>query len=548
MPAISTSYKGNPNLKSSGQEIAFTEAQLKEFVKCGKNPIYFIENYVKVVSIDEGLVPFKLYPFQKEMIGTFHNNRFTICKLPRQSGKSTVLLAYLVHYLIYNETVNVAILANKAQTARDLLGRFQLAYEHLPEWMQQGVVNWNKGSLELENGSKILASSTSASAVRGGSYNLIFLDEFAFVPSHIAEQFFSSVYPTITAGQTSKVMIVSTPHGMNMFYKLWQDAENKRNEFVPIEVHWSEVPGRDEKWREQTIKNTSEQQFLQEFECSFLGSIDTLISATKLQTIPTREPIESNGGLDVYNRPEENRQYCITVDVARGGSRDYSAFTVIDITEIPYRLVAKYRNNEIKPFSFPEVIYQVAEAYNKAHVLVEINDIGGQIADALQYDLEYENIIMTQMRGRLGQGVGRGFGDKATDLGVRTTKAVKKIGCSNLKQMIEGDKLIIPDFDIIVELSNFVAKGISFEAEDGSTDDLVMCLVLYAWLTNQSFFKELTSDDIRKRLYQSQQKMIEEDMSPFGFVDDGVHYGEEVQPFTDADGDYWTPTPQPKFW
>jgi len=534
-------YKGNPNLKAAGQEISFTEEQVKEFVKCSKNPVYFIEQYVKIVNIDEGLIPFNLYSFQKEMIGTFHNNRFAICKLPRQSGKSTVLLAYLVHYLIFNETVNVAILANKAQTARDLLGRFQLAYEHLPDWMQQGVMNWNKGSLELENGSKILASSTSSSAVRGGSYNLCFLDEFAFVPNNIAEQFFSSVYPTISAGTTSKMIIVSTPKGMNMFYKLWTDALHEKNSFIPIEVNWSEVPGRDEKWKEETIKNTSEQQWLQEFECSFLGSVDTLISATKLQIIPTQDPIHTQGGLDIYELPNKVSNYCVTVDVARGGSNDYSAFVVIDISTIPYRVVAKYKNNEIKPLALPEIVYKIANNYNEAHILVEINDVGGQIADALHYDLEYENIIMTQMRGRLGQIVGSGFGDKATELGVRTTKAVKKIGCSNLKQMIESDKLVIPDFDIIVELSTFIQKGASFEGEEGSSDDLVMCLVFFAWLTNQQYFKELTDDDIRKRLYQSQEKMIEEDMAPFGFIDDGIVYAEDA-PFVDADGDYWTPT------
>ena len=539
---MQTSYKGNPNLKAAGVDVEFTEAQVKEFIKCAKNPIYFIENYVKIVSIDEGLVPFHLYDFQKEMVGTFHNNRFTICKLPRQSGKSTVLLAYLVHYLIFNETVNVAILANKAQTARELLSRFQLAYEHLPEWMQQGVINWNKGSLELENGSKILASSTSASAVRGGSYNLIFLDEFAFVPSNIAEQFFSSVYPTISAGKTSKVMIVSTPHGMNMFYKLWIDAVNEKNTFMPIEVNWSEVPGRDEKWKEETIQNTSEQQFLQEFECSFLGSVDTLVSPQKLGVIPTMDPISQSGGLDVFEQPLQNRQYAMTVDVARGGKNDYSAFVVMDISSVPYTVVAKYRNNEIKPLALPEVVKQVADAYNSAYIMVEINDVGGQIADALHYDLEYENLIMTQTRGRLGQIVGSGFGDKATDLGVRTTKAVKKIGCSNLKQLVETDKIILNDFDIIVELSNFVAKGSSYEGDEGATDDLVMCLVLFAWLTNQQFFKELTDYDIRRRLYQSQQKMIEEDMAPFGFMDDGVNYIDQNMPFVDEDGDYWTPT------
>ena len=541
-----THYKGNPNLKAAAVRHSYTEEQIKEFVKCAKDPAYFIERYVNIVSIDEGLIPFKLYDFQKTMVDTFHDNRFTICKLPRQSGKSTTIISYLIHYVIFNETVNVAILANKAATARDLLGRFQLAYEHLPGWMQQGVMNWNKGSLELENGSKILAASTSASAVRGGSYNIIFLDEFAFIPSNIAEQFFSSVYPTITAGQTSKVIIVSTPHGMNMFYKMWTDAVNEKSEFIPVEVHWREVPGRDDEWKEQTIKNTSEQQFLQEFECSFLGSVDTLISPTKIQTIPTREPTESSGGLDVYEKPQKDAIYGITVDVARGGSNDYSAFTVIDITTVPYKLVAKYRNNEIKPLVFPEVIFGVAKAYNEAFLLVEINDIGGQVADALHHDLQYENIVMCQTRGRLGQVVTGGFGDGTSDLGLRTTKAVKKVGCSNLKTLIESDKLIIPDFDIVVEMSTFIQKGSSFEAEEGSSDDLMMCLVFFAWLTNQQYFKEITDDDIRHRLFESQQKAIEQDMAPFGFIDDGIHYGDNA-PFVDEDGDYWVPTDSPDF-
>ncbi len=535
-----THYKGNPNLKAAAVRHSYTEDQIKEFVKCSKDPSYFIQKYVQIVSIDEGLIPFKLYDFQKTMVDTFHAERFSICKLPRQSGKSTTIISYLIHYVIFNETVNVAILANKAATARDLLGRFQLAYEHLPGWLQQGVMNWNKGSLELENGSKILAASTSASAVRGGSYNIIFLDEFAFVPSNIAEQFFSSVYPTITAGQTSKVIIVSTPHGMNMFYKMWTDAVNQRSEFIPLEVHWREVPGRDDDWKEQTIKNTSEQQFLQEFECSFLGSVDTLISPTKIQVIPTRDPIESSGGLDVYEKPQKDAMYCISVDVARGGSRDYSAFTVIDITTIPYRLVAKFRDNEIKPLIFPEMIFNVAKAYNEAYLLVEINDIGGQVADALHHDLQYDNIIMCQTRGRLGQVVTGGFGDGTSDLGLRTTKAVKKVGCSNLKTLIESDKILIPDFDIVVEMSTFIQKGHSFEAEEGASDDLMMCLVFFAWLTNQQYFKEMTDDDVRHRLFESQQKAIEQDMAPFGFIDDGVRYADEA-PFVDADGDFWNP-------
>jgi len=538
-------YKGNPNLKSALVQQEYTEDQVKEFIRCQKDPIHFIEQYVKIISLDEGLIPFKLYPFQKDIVGTFHNNRFTICKLPRQSGKSTTIIGYLIHFAIFNEQTNVAILANKASTSRDLLQRFQLAYENLPAWLQMGVLNWNKGSLELENGSRIIAASTSASAIRGMTFNIIFLDEFAFVPTHIAEQFFASVYPTISSGKKSKVMIVSTPHGMNMYYRMWMDAVNKQSEFIPIEVHWSEVPGRDDKWKEQTIKNTSERQFQQEFECSFLGSVDTLISVVKLQAMPYWDPIEKSGGLDVYVQPEKDHEYCISVDVSRGAMNDYSAFVVVDITTMPYKLVAKYRSNEIKPLVFPEIIYQVAKNYNNGHLLVEINDIGGQVADALHHDMGYENIIMTQMRGRLGQVVGGGFGDSQVDLGVRTTKSVKRIGCSNLKQLIEGDKLEINDFETIVELSTFVQKAQSFEAEEGATDDLVMCLVFFAWLTDQQYFKDLTDEDIRKRLYETQKETIDADMSPFGFIDTGV---KDVDvPFVDEDGDYWRPTSLPDF-
>jgi hypothetical protein len=313
-------YLGNPNLKKANVAQNWTKKELVEYQKCMENPQYFIENYVKIISLDEGLVPFKMYDFQKEMVGTFHSNRFTICKLPRQSGKSTVMISYLLHYALFNPSVNIAILANKAATARDLLSRLQLAYEHLPKWLQQGVMSWNKGSLELENGSKILASSTSASAVRGGSYNIIFLDEFAYVPSNVAEQFFSSVYPTISSGKTTKVMIVSTPRGMNMFYKLWVDAEEGRNTYVPIEVHWSEIPGRDEEWKKETIRNTSEAQFNTEFECHFLGSIDTLISPDKIRHLTYRTPKTTNAGLDVYENPVEGHTYMMCVDVARGVS------------------------------------------------------------------------------------------------------------------------------------------------------------------------------------------------------------------------------------
>jgi len=533
-------YLGNPNLKRANVSQEWTKKEVEEYSKCMNDPQYFVENYIMIVSLDEGLVPFKMYDFQKEMVGTFHNNRFTICKLPRQSGKSTTIIAYLLHYVLFNASVNVAILANKAATARDLLGRLQLAYEHLPKWLQQGVMSWNKGSLELENGSKILASSTSASAVRGGSYNIIFLDEFAYVPSNVAEQFFSSVYPTISSGKTTKVMIVSTPHGMNMFYKLWNDAENGRNTYVPIEVHWSEIPGRDEKWKAETIKNTSEQQFNTEFECEFLGSIDTLIKAQKLRTMSYIAPITSNAGLDLFEKPQKDHTYVLTADVSRGTSNDYSAFLVFDVTQMPYKIVAKFRDNEIKPLLFPAKIYDVARAYNQAFVLIEVNDIGEQVATTMQFDLEYDNLIMASMRGRAGQILGGGFSGGRAQLGVRTTKAVKRIGCSNLKQMIEDDKLIIQDLQIISELSTFIVKGQSFEADDGCTDDLVACLFMFAWATDQTYFKELTDMDIRQTMMREQQDMLEQDMAPFGFVVNGLE-DENIGEMVDEYGTRWSP-------
>jgi len=530
-----TVYLGNPNLKKANVKVEFTQENIEEFIKCKDNPVYFAKNYIKIVSLDEGLVNFNLYPFQEKLINNFHHERFNICKMPRQTGKSTTVVSYLLHYAVFNDNVNIAILANKASTARDLLGRLQLAYENLPKWMQQGVLVWNKGSLELENGSKILAASTSASAVRGGSYNVIFLDEFAFIPNHIADQFFASVYPTISSGQRTKVIVVSTPHGMNHFYRMWHDAERDKNEYVPTEVHWSEVPGRDSVWKEQTIANTSEQQFRVEFECEFLGSVDTLISSAKLKSLVYDEPIKSNRGLDIYFEPIKNHDYVITVDVARGVGIDYSAFIITDITSFPHKVIGKYKNNEIKPMLFPSIIVDIAKAYNNAFILCEVNDIGDQVASIIQYDLEYDNLLLCSMRGRAGQIVGQGFSGKKTQLGVKMSKTVKKVGCSNLKTLIEDEKVIFNDYDIISELTTFIQKHNSFEAEEGCNDDLAMCLVIYAWLVQQEYFKELTDQDVRKRIYEDQRDQIEQDMSPFGFIVDGT----EDQSFVDSEGDRW---------
>ena len=517
---MSETYLGNPNLKRSNVNIEFTEETVAEYIKCVKDPVYFIRNYVQIVNVDHGLMPFNMYDFQQGMVETFDANRFVICKLPRQSGKSTTVTAYMLWLILFSDNQNIAICANKGALARDLLAKIKLAYEHLPKWLQQGVVVWNKGDIELENGSKIVAAATSSSAIRGGSYNLIFLDEFAFVGNNMADEFFSSVYPTISSGTTTKVFIVSTPYGMNHFYKMWADAEEQRSNYIPISVHWSEVPGRDNKWKTETIQNTSEEQFKQEFECEFLGSANTLINPNKLSNLTFRQPIEVWNEVEIYHNQEAGREYVISVDTSRGLGLDYSAFVVFDITEMPYKIVAKYRNKEVSPLLYPSIVYTTGMRYNEAFVMVELNDIGQQVADILHQDLEYENLLITSVRGRGGQRIGGGF-TKNIQLGVKTTKTVKSIGCSNLKDLLENDKLVIEDYDTIVELSSFISRKNSYAAEEGSHDDLVMCCVLFAWLVRQEYFKDLTDTDIRTKIYNEKIQMLEDESLAFMIMDDG---------------------------
>tara|TARA_B100001109_G_scaffold251655_1_gene246447 strand:- start:663 stop:2294 length:1632 start_codon:yes stop_codon:yes gene_type:complete len=523
----SENYLGNPNLKNSNVQIEFTSEQVRELLRCSSDPKYFIENYVQIVHVDHGLVPFKLYEYQERMIQTFHNNRFVISKLPRQSGKSTTIISYLLHYIIFNESVQVGILANKGALARELLSRLQMSFEHLPNWLQQGISVWNKGNIELENGSKVMAAATSSSAVRGSSFNVIFLDEFAHVdPPSLAEEFFDSVYPTISSGQSTKVFIVSTPNGMNKFYKMWVDAEEKRNTYIPFAINWDDVPGRDEEWKKQTIENTSERQWRQEFECEFLGSTNTLIDPSKLRNMPYKPPIRKQQELDVYEEPKDGRIYCTLVDTASGVGQDYSAFIILDVTQIPYKVVAKYRNNEVSPIIFPHVVEQISKKYNNSYCLVETNGNGNQVADILYYDIEYENTIITSAA-HGGQEVSGGF-KKNSRIGIVTSKNVKRMGCSTLKELIEKDHLHIEDYDIISELMTFAEKGTSYQAEEGYNDDLVMCLVLFGWLVNQRYFKEITDSDIRKELLEQQERMSDEHSLPLGFYNDGFDDSESV--------------------
>jgi hypothetical protein len=514
-------YLGNARLKRTGTELSYTEEQVLETAKCADDPVYFIKTYVKIVNVDRGLVPFDMWDFQEDMVRTFHENRFTIAKMPRQVGKTTTTVGYMLWAAIFNEEYTIGILANKGQLARDILGRIQKAYEYLPAWLQQGIMTWNKGSLELENGSKIFAYATSAGGVRGGTYNLIFLDEFAFVPHNMAVEFFTSTYPVISSGQTSKVIIVSTPNGLNLFYKMWTDAIEKRSTYKTVEVHWSQVPGRDALWKEETIRNTSEEQFRQEFETEFIGSSATLISGAKLRSLAFHDPLYTLDDLAVFDEPKPGRIYIATVDCSEGVEQDYSTINVIDATEAPYKQVARYRSNKIPLLFLPTVIYSVAKKYNEAFVLIETNNIGQQVVDILHYDLEYENIYKLEHHHIKGQSISSGF-KRAVSFGVRTTKSVKKIGCANLKTLVENNKLIINDFETIAELNTFVRIRDTYAAEEGHNDDIVMGLVIFAWLTAQSYFKDSTNIDIRKLMLEENNMLIDESMTPFGFVDNGL--------------------------
>jgi len=526
---MSDLYLNNPLLKKAYVPIEYTQEQIEEVIKCSKDINYFIKTYTKIINLDRGLITFDMYPFQEQMASMIVDNRFSIIKTCRQAGKTTTSAAVILWHIIFNESYTVAILANKLSTAREILSRVQRGYENLPKWLQQGVVTWNKTNIELENGSQIIAASTASSAIRGFSINFLYLDEFAFVPRNIQDDFFTSVYPTIISGTNTKVVITSTPNGFDLFYKIWINSVEGRNEYANFSVSWWDVPGRDDEWREKTIANTSEDQFRQEFEAEFLGSANTLISPNVLRSLTFTTPISSHyeGSLTVYKEPEKGGVYFCVVDTSRGVGMDASAFVVIDVSSVPYEVVACYKNNIIDPLVYPDVIHNVVKNYNEAYTLVEINDNGQQIADILHHDYEYEHIIFTSVKGRAGQVIGGGF-SSSVQRGVRTTKQVKRIGCSNAKTMIEKEKIKLHDFNLINELSTFIQKGTSYEADIGSHDDLIMCVVLFAWATNQPFFKDLTDTDFRKKLMEDRERLISDDVLPFGFIDDGSDFEETI--------------------
>jgi hypothetical protein len=530
-------YNGNPRLRRAFTQIAMSQFEVDEYKKCAKDPIYFIREYVKIVALGKGIVPFNLYEFQEDMVNTFINKRFVICKIPRQSGKTITTVAFLLHTILFNENYNLAVLAHKGSAANGILSRLKLAYENLPTWLQSGIIEWNKGNVELENGSKIGAFATSADGLRSGSYDCILLDEFAFVADNIAEEFFTSTYPVISAGTQTKIIIVSTPKGMNHFYTMWTKAQKGMSDYVPIEVHWSAVPGRDQKWKEETIRNTSELQFQQEFLTEFLGSSSTLISGPKIAQMMSDmiSPISSDNDIDYYQKPVEGDTYVISVDVAEGQGLDYSTFSVINVSRIPFKVVAKYKNNSIRPLTYPTVIYTTARKYNDAFVLVEINSIGGQVADILHNEFAYENLIKIRpSKGKTGQQVTPGF-TKQMQFGIKQSVQTKKIGCANLKNLIESDKLIVLDSDTISEFTTFSVSKQSYKAEEGKNDDLVMTLVNFAWLASQKYFRENIQSNLREVLQAEQYDIMDQDLVPFGIIDNGLNNAGE----RDSNGDYW---------
>lgn len=532
IPTEETSYHGNPNLKSIGHQHEFTKEQIKELLKCKEDPIYFIENYCQIVTLDKGLQPFKLYECQKKKVDFIMNNRQTILMEGRQQGKTVTAAACILHYTIFNENKTVAILANKTAAAREVLSRYQIMYEGLPIWMQQGVKTWNKGNVDLENGSVVFTSATTSSGIRGKSVNWLYIDEAAIIPNNIAEEFFTAVYPTISAGETTKILLTSTPLGYNHFWKFWNEAEEGKNGFKRMFIHYSEIPGRDEAWADEQLKLLGELKFNQEVLCEFLGSTNTLINGKTLSVLSAKHPEYSKDGLDLYENPIPNHYYVMTVDVARGIGGDYSAFTLIDVTEMPYRLVGKYKHNKVSPMLYPSIISKVGKDFNNAFVLVEANDIGQQVLDILHQEEEYENIFTTLTENGK-QYLTPGFG-RSAKLGVTTSKAVKRQGCFAIKSLVEDTKLLIHDADVIGELSVFTEKGQTFQADEGYNDDLAMTLVLFGWVTTNSFFVDLTNVNVREGLFNAEMRMIENDLTPFGQIVDGSEEEVEVM-----GGDIW---------
>ena len=519
---MNDTYNGNINVKRDGAVVQYTQLEVEEYIKCSKDPAYFARTYCKVINLDSGLVAFDLYPYQEKMFSHFNDNRFSIILACRQSGKSISSVAYLLWYATFHPDQTIAILANKGATAQEMLMRITLMLENLPFFLQPGTKALNKRSIEFSNNSRIVSAATSGSSIRGMSVNLLYLDEFAFVED--AATFYTSTYPVIASGKNTKVIITSTANGIgNMYHKLWEGAVQGTNEYKGFRVDWWDVPGRDEKWKAQTISNTSSLQFDQEFGNTFFGTGDTLIDGQTLLGLRAKEPIRvlEGGDLRIYEEPIKDHFYITTVDVAKGVGGDYSTFNIIDTTTRPFKQVAVYRNNRISPILFPNIITKTCTAYNNAYVVVENNDQGTLVCNGIYYELEYENLHVESLI-------------KSTGLGITMNKKVKRLGCSGFKDIIENNRIDIVDDQTILEISTFVAKGSSYEASDGNHDDLVMNLVMFGYFAGSQQFGDLTDIDLKQLLFEQRANDIDNDLPPFGFIDDGL---DEVE--LPSDGTPW---------
>lgn len=515
-------YRGDPHLKPVGQKTQFTQEQIQEFLKCRDDPLYFIETYMKVIHVDRGLITIELYPYQKKLIKKCIDYRRIVAEQSRQSGKTTAIVAFFLWYVIFNKDVTIGIFANKESVARQILSRLQLAYKHLPKWLQHGVEEWNKGTMFLENNSKVIASSTSGTSGRSYSYNIILIDEAAHIDDW--DEFFTSVYPTISSGQTTKVILISSVNGLNHFFQITENARKGVNDYQLISVPWQEVPGRDEKWKEDTLSamNHDVEKFAQEFENEYIGSSGTLIATGALKRLASGwvEPIMKSEGIRQYEKPKKGHIYFLAADTSRGKGLDYSAFQIIDVTTMPYKQVCTFRDNMIGPTDYALMLYRIARTYNDAYCLIENNDIGMTVVDMIYMDYEYEYILSTESAGRAGKRLSTGYGNVKSERGIRTTKAVKSIGCSMLKMLIEQEQLDIVDKGTVDELQRFSKKADSFAAEDGATDDLVMGLILFAWMTGQEFFKESTDINTFRSLRERSDEDIMSEILPFGIIDE----------------------------
>ena len=508
-------YLGNELIKRASAKTEYTNEQIEEYVKCSLDIFYFIETYCKIPTVDHGVSNITLYPYQRKMIQQMADERYSFFSTPRQVSKTASACLFILWFTIFRSDKDFFIVANKRDTAAESIYRITVTLENLPFWLQPGVTSLNKGSITFANGSRILSAATTSGTLRGKSGN-VYIDEACDI-DHF-DDFLSGTLPVLSSGKTTKIIITTTPSRQGTkLYELYRSAKNGVGEFKLFEVAWNEAPGRDEAWKEKTIETIGLRKFNIEFMAQWLSSSGSLIDSFYLEKIYsgiTEGKIVND--IKIYDAPIKGHVYFISVDVSRGAGIDNSAFSVIDITEYPYKQVATYYNNLVSTMFFPSIIHNAALLYNEAFVLVETNDAGLEVANILYYDLEYENVLFTIIKGRSGQVLCGPM--KQAKLGVKTSKATKSVGCNNLKTLIESNNLEIYDKDTFNELSAFIVSGTSYQADDDAHDDLVMTLVNFSWAANQHYFKSLIDADLRKHIFENTEAELEQSLVPFVVV------------------------------